>query len=164
LPVLTCRERIGQYALVVFGISWTIGTILAGVNSIDQLVDTDYQRLSGTWVLSSGVVDGHPVPEEIRKKTRLITTRDKFTLSTGAQTGTSEDGTFTIDPTKSPKTVDSVQGSGLDKGKTFLGIYEIIDDTHKRACWAPAGKPRPTDFVSTPGSGYILQVWKRERP
>jgi uncharacterized protein (TIGR03067 family) len=162
--VLTCRERIGQYALVVFGISWTIGTILAGVNLIDQLVDTDYQRLSGTWVLSSGVVDGHPVPEEIRKKTRLITTRDKFTLSTGAQTGTSEDGTFTIDPTKSPKTVDSVQGSGLDKGKTFLGIYEIIDDTHKRACWAPAGKPRPTDFVSTPGSGYILQVWKRERP
>jgi len=148
----------------MFGISWTIGTILAGVNSIDQLVDTDYQRLSGTWVLSSGVVDGQPVPKEVRKKTRLITIRDKFTLSTGAQTGTSEDGTFTIDPTKSPKTVDSVQGSGLDKGKTFLGIYEIIDDTHKRACWAPAGKPRPTDFVSTPGSGYILQVWKRERP
>jgi uncharacterized protein (TIGR03067 family) len=162
--VLTCRERIFQYTWVVLGISWATVTILAGVNSIDQLIDADYQRLSGTWVLSSGVVDGQPVPEEIRKKTRLITMRDKFSLSTGAQTGTSEDGTFTIDPTKSPKTVDSVQGSGPDKGKTFLGIYEIIDDNHKRACWAPAGKPRPTDFASKPGSGYILQVWEREQP
>ena len=134
----------------------------AAETSMDQLIDTDYQRLSGTWILSSGIVDGQPVPEEIRKKTRLITTRDKFTLSTGAQTGTSEDGTFTIDPTKNPKTVDSVQGSGPDKGKTILGIYEIIDDNHKRACWAPAGKPRPTDFTSTAGSGHILQVWERE--
>ena len=160
--MLTCRERICQYTLVVLGISWATVTILAGVNSIDQLIDADYQRLSGTWVLSSGIVDGQPVPEEIRTKTRLITIRDKFTLSTGAQTGTSEDGTFTIDPTKSPKTVDSVQGSGPDKGKTFLGIYEIIDDNHKRACWAPAGTPRPTNFASTPGSGHILQVWERE--
>ena len=134
----------------------------AAETSMDQLIDTDYQRLSGTWILSSGIVDGQPVPEEIRKKTRLITTRDKFTLSTGAQTGTSEDGTFTIDPTKNPKTVDSVQGSGPDKGKTILGIYEIIDDNHKRACWAPAGKPRPTDFASPAGSGRILQVWERE--
>jgi len=162
--VLTYRERIGQYASVVFGIGWATVTILAGVNSIDQLIDTDYQRLSGTWVLSSGVVDGQPVAEEVRKKTRLITTRDTFTLSTGAQTGTSEDGRFTIDPSKSPKTVDSVQGSGPDKGKTLLGVYEIIDDNHKRACWAPAGKPRPTDFTSTPGSGHILQVWERETP
>ena len=134
----------------------------AAETSMDQLIDTDYQRLSGAWILSSGIVDGQPVPEEIRKKTRLITTRDKFTLSTGAQTGTSEDGTFTIDPTKNPKTVDSVQGSGPDKGKTILGIYEIIDDNHKRACWAPAGKPRPTDFTSPAGSGRILQVWERE--
>ena len=94
----------------------------AAETSMDQLIDTDYRRLSGTWILSSGIVDGQPVPEEIRKKTRLITTRDKFTLSTGAQTGTSEDGTFTIDPTKNPKTVDSVQGSGPDKGKTILGM------------------------------------------
>ena len=149
---------------MVFGISWTTVPILSVVNSIDQLTDVDYQRLSGTWLLSSGVVDGQPVPEDVRKKTRLITARDKFTLSTRAQTGTSEEGTFTIDPTKSPKTVDSVQGSRPDKGKTLLGVYEIIDDNHKRACWAPAGKPRPTDFTSTPGSGHILQVWERETP
>jgi uncharacterized protein (TIGR03067 family) len=139
-------------------------TNFAAETSMDQLIDTDYQRLTGTWILASGVVDGQPVPEEVRKKTILVTDRDKFTLSTGEQTGTSEGGTFTIDPTRSPKTVDSLQGSGPDKGKTLLGIYEIIDDDHKRACWAPTGKPRPSDFTSAPGSGHILQVWERVAP
>src|SRR6266403_1385299 len=145
----------------------TIALLIPGPNfaadiSMQNLIDNDYERLSGTWNLASGVVDGKPVPEEVRKQTKLVTDRDKFSLSTGAQTGTSEQGTFTIDPGKNPKTVDSVQGTGPDKGKTFLGIYEIIDDNHKRACWAPAGKPRPTEFTSTAGSGHILQVWERE--
>ena len=152
----------GKHTLLVLTVTWATTTILTAADSMDQLIEKDYERLSGTWILTSGVVDGRPVAEEVRNKTKLVTMRDKFTLSTGAQTGTSEDGTFTIDPTKSPKTVDSVQGSGPDKGKTLLGVYEIIDDNHKRACWAPAGKPRPTDFTSTPGSGYILQVWERE--
>ena len=152
----------GKHTLLVLTVTWATTTLLTAADSMDQLIEKDYERLSGTWILTSGVVDGRPVAEGVRNKTKLVTMRDKFTLSTGAQTGTSEDGTFTIDPTKSPKTVDSVQASGPDKGKTFLGIYEIIDDNHKRACWAPAGKPRPTDFTSTAGSGHILQVWERE--
>jgi hypothetical protein len=29
-------------------------------------------------------------------------------------------------------------------------------------CFAPAGKPRPTEFSSAPGNGYILQSWQRQ--
>jgi uncharacterized protein (TIGR03067 family) len=157
--------RMRRHALVLSTIALLVsGSNFAADNSMQELIDNDYQRLSGIWTLSYGAVDGKPVPEEVRKQTKLITDRDKFSLSTGAQTGTSEAGTFTIDPRKNPKTVDSVQGTGPDKGKIFLGIYEIIDDNHKRACWAPAGKPRPNDFTSTPGSGHILQVWERVTP
>jgi uncharacterized protein (TIGR03067 family) len=156
--------RTHGHALLLSTIALLIpGTNFAADNSMQELIDNDYRRLSGAWTLSYGEVDGKPVPEAIRAQTKLITDRDKFSLSTGAQTGTSEEGTFTIDPTKKPKTVDSVQGTGPDKGKTFLGIYEIIDDNHKRACWAPAGKPRPNDFTSPPGSGHILQVWERAK-
>src|ERR1051326_1324499 len=129
--------------------------------SMEELIRKDYQRLSGTFQLASGVIDGKPVPEEIRKETKLVTDMNKFTVSAGGQAGTSGAGTFTIDPTESPKTVDSLQATGPDKGKTLLGIYEIIDDNHKRACWAPVGRPRPTAFTSEPGSGHILQVWER---
>ncbi len=102
-----------------------------------QLIKRDYERLSGTFSLVSGVIDGKKVPEEVRKQTRLVTDGDEFTVSTGAEAGTSASGTFKIDPTKTPKRADSVQDSGPDKGKTLLGIYEIIDDNHKRACWLP---------------------------
>jgi uncharacterized protein (TIGR03067 family) len=128
---------------------------------MEELIRKDYERLSGTFQLVSGVIDGKPVPEDIRKETKLVTDMNKFTVSAGGQAGTSGAGTFMIDPTKSPKTVDSLQTTGPDKGKTLLGIYEIIDDNHKRACWAPAGRPRPTAFTSEPGSAHILQVWER---
>jgi len=43
-----------------------------------------------------------------------------------------------------------------------VAIYEI-DDEHHRICFAAAGKERPKDFSSQPGSGNLLQVWKREK-
>jgi hypothetical protein len=46
--------------------------------------------------------------------------------------------------------------------KTKLGIYEI-DGTVYKYCLAPAGKPRPTEFVSKKGSGHSLGVSKREK-
>jgi hypothetical protein len=45
-----------------------------------------------------------------------------------------------------------------------LGIYEIVDATHKRACWGPPGGPRPTEFESRPGSRRILQYWEKIGP
>ena len=129
----------------------------------EELIKLDYERLTGTFRLVSGTVDGKPVPDDVRNKTVLVTDHDKFTVSTGDEAGTSAEGTFTIDPTKTPKTADSLQGSGPDKGKTVLGIYEIVDGNHKRACWAPVGQPRPTEFSSEPGSGRILQVWERQK-
>jgi hypothetical protein len=44
----------------------------------------------------------------------------------------------------------------------MLGIY-ALDANGYKVCFAPAGKPRPTDFGSEPGSGKILQVWERQK-
>jgi hypothetical protein len=51
--------------------------------------------------------------------------------------------------------------TGPNKGKVFSAIYEIDDEQHK-ICFAAAGKERPTAFSALPGSGHLLQVWKRE--
>ncbi len=45
--------------------------------------------------------------------------------------------------------------------EVMLGIYRLETNGYK-VCFAPAGKPRPTEFASTPGSGYILQSWERQ--
>src|SRR5207247_1101990 len=102
------------------------------------------------------------VPEEEVKKTRITLVGKTFSFSKGSQVGTSPEGTITIDPSKKPKTVDSTATVGPDKGKTSLGIYEIKGDLHT-VCFAPPGKERPQEFVSKPGSGHNLQVWKLEK-
>jgi uncharacterized protein (TIGR03067 family) len=71
------------------------------------------------------------------------------------------EGTMTLDPTKKPKEIDETITTGPNKGKVFSAIYEI-DDDHHRICFATAGKERPPAFSSVPGSGHLLQVWKRE--
>ena len=79
---------------------------------------------------------------------------------TDAGVGTAPQGRFTIDPTKTPKQVDSTALAGPHKGQVTYGIYEILDASNKRACWSMPGAPRPTDFTSTPGSGRTVQYWR----
>src|SRR5262245_53683682 len=140
------------------------GSLAAADDRKAELIKKDYERLAGTWRLASAVEDGKPVPENELKKTRLVTKGDTFLIEGDAALGTSPAGTFRIDPTKSPKAVDSLRRKGPHKGETVRGIYEIIDADTKWASGAPPGKPRPEAFESRPGSGHLLQVWKRVSP
>ena len=124
----------------------------------------DYERLSGTWQLTRAVVDGVTVPPQELKLTILITEGNTFRFPQAAGVGTHPAGTFTINPSTLPAQVDSVASGGPNAGQMSLGIYEIIDATHKRACWGPPGGLRPTSFESTPGSRRILQYWEKIGP
>jgi len=124
----------------------------------------DYERLSGTWQLTRAVVDGTPVPEPQVKQTILITDGNTFRFPQAAGVGTHPAGSFTINPSTLPAEVDSVAAGGPNTGQVTLGIYEIIDATHKRACWGPPGGARPTAFDSPPGSRRILQYWEKIGP
>lgn len=136
----------------------------AGCSASEDAADRDYQRLSGTWQLTRAVVDGNPVPEEQLKQTILITDRNTFRFPQASGVGTHPAGTFTVNPSTVPHLVDSVASGGPNAGQVTLGIYEIIDDNHKRACWGPPGGPRPTEFESPPGSKRILQYWEKIGP
>jgi uncharacterized protein (TIGR03067 family) len=75
-----------------------------------------------------------------------------------AEDATSKAGTIKLDATKKPKQMDTVS----TEKEVMLGIYELEGDGY-RVCFAPVGKPRPSEFTSKSGSGNILQVWEREK-
>jgi len=135
-----------------------------GTNAQSPAAQRDYLLLSGTWQLTRGVDNGKPVPASEARNTILITDRNTFRLPKASRAGTSATGHFTINPDTRPKQVDSTAEGGPNAGQVSRGIYEIPDPTHQRACFGPPGGPRPTEFTSSPGSGRILQYWKKIGP
>lgn len=134
---------------------------LAPAADAPDAVKKDLESLKGTWVLVSATIDGKKAPADAVRQTRITFDGNRFAFPDDAELGTSKKGTIKIDPSKTPKEMDATDdGEGK---KTSLGIYEIKGDDY-RVCFAPPGKKRPTALASEPGSGIILQVWKRAKP
>ena len=141
-----------------------VKTEIGGSMAQSAAARTDYELLSGTWQLTRGVDNGKPVPASVARNTILITDHNTFRFPKASGIGTHPAGRFSVNPDTRPKQVDTIAEGGPNAGQLTRGIYEIIDATHKRACWGPPGGPRPTEFKSPPGSGRILQYWKKIGP
>ena len=70
-------------------------------------------------------------------------------------------GTYRLDPTRDPKTIDWNDTIGEDAGKTLLAIYSLEGD-RLVFCAAYPGQERPTEFRTRPGQ--VLRVSQREGP
>jgi uncharacterized protein (TIGR03067 family) len=119
----------------------------------------ELERFQGTWRYESIESDGETIPAETFKDWRLVKEGDRYTFTQGDAV---YKGTFKVDVSKTPKTIDITRTEGPEGGMKSAGIYELDGDTYK-VCLAPPGKDRPTAFESKAGSGYVLQVLKREK-
>jgi uncharacterized protein (TIGR03067 family) len=68
---------------------------------------------------------------------------------------------FALESTSSPKGITFEIAEGSNKGAKQHGIYEIAGNQLK-LCYGPVEKPKPTEFKSTVGNGYILETWARQ--
>jgi uncharacterized protein (TIGR03067 family) len=85
------------------------------------------------------------LPEEKVKQTTIVFKGDTFRFPGSAEYATSKSGTIKLDETKTPKEMDAIS----TEKEVMLGIYAVEEDGYK-VCFAPVGKPRPTEFTSTP--------------
>lgn len=134
--------------------------LLVAADAKEDAVKKDLEKFQGHWSLISAVRDGQKTPSEEVMKFKLTIQANTFVLQKDAKT--ISEGTFTLDPTRKSKAIDETITAGPNQGKVFLAIYEIDDERHQ-ICFAAAGKERPTAFSSEPGSGRLLQVWKRNK-
>jgi uncharacterized protein (TIGR03067 family) len=135
-------------------------TPLALAQNEEDLVKKDLQRFQGNWSLISAQRDGTKLSADEVQKFKLTIQDKAFVLNKDSMVISR--GTLKLNPARTPKEIDEVVTTGPNQGKVFSAIYEIDDDQHT-ICFAAAGKERPTAFSSTPGSGQLLQVWKRDR-
>ena len=135
-----------------------IGLLLAACNRQAPAPKTDLDRLQGTWYLDAAMQDGNALSKDKARETSIVFKGDTFRFPGLAEYATSKAGTIKLDEAKTPKEIDAIS----TEKEVMLGIY-ALDANGYKVCFAPAGKPRPTDFTSTPGSGQIFQVWERQK-
>jgi uncharacterized protein (TIGR03067 family) len=139
-----------------------LGAVLIGLLIAADDPEAELGRFQGTWRMVSAERDGRRVPEAEVRDTVLVIRGRTFAFPEDKRFGTGPEGTFTIDPSRRPKEIDATPSSGPEQGQTSRGIYRIEGDRYE-VCFAPPGKPRPTRFVSEPGSGSLHSIWKRAK-
>jgi uncharacterized protein (TIGR03067 family) len=116
-------------------------------------------ELEGTWVLVSFERDGKVVKPST--ETRAIITQNKFVIKTGETVVAA--GTFKVDPSKQPKASETTYTEGMEKGKTFKGIYELNGDMLKLCRAGTPDDERPTEFKSKEGSKQFVAIYRRAK-
>ena len=124
----------------------------------DDDTKTDQDKLQGPWKLTALESDGKKASDDAVKAMRMTVKGDRLYLK---EDNKEEEGTFKIDPTKSPKTMDLTIKVG-EKMDTVRLIYELKGDDLK-LCGGKLGKDRPAEFATKTGSGLHLLIFKREK-
>jgi uncharacterized protein (TIGR03067 family) len=133
--------------------------IAAADEAKDEAIRKDRKIIEGTWRIIALEVNGNKTKEEDARKLTVVNGSDG-TWRLRSEVKEISKGTSVFDPTQKPKTIDFTPTEGGGKGNQHLGIYEIGEETRK-LCFAPAGKERPTEFSSPPGSEHILVTFER---
>jgi uncharacterized protein (TIGR03067 family) len=134
---------------------------LAVTPGIADDASKDLEKMQGSWLAISYTLDGKAWTESELRTLKLVIKGDRSTFTRGGETS---QGIYKLDAAKRPRELDITLADGPDKGKQMLAIYEWDGDT-LRICVGPVGsKERPREFRSRPGSGTVLEVWKRASP
>jgi uncharacterized protein (TIGR03067 family) len=117
------------------------------------------EKFAGTWSIVAAERLGQPYDDALTVK--VVFTGSRFTVRQQGQV--LFEGSIRLDPSVTPKQIDSHMSSGQEKGRTRLGIYEIKGD-RLRMCYSDFDKERPTAFSTREGTGFSLFVYQRDRP
>ena len=155
--LISCVARVGQDRPKEFvakpGSGHTLRVfkrVRAEEDPKEKAIREELMRFGGAWRFVEYEVGGQKLPIE----GRMLLRGDRWET-----TSPEGKGSFKVDPTRLPKTIDVV----FPSGKIMKGIYELTDGTYK-VCLDPDFHSRPSEFTAKPGSKQVLEVLKREKP
>jgi len=120
----------------------------------------DAERLRGFWIAVSAERNGEAA-DDLRGHQLTFFASNRFIIRSKGKLP--YQGTFRVDPSKKPATIDFKHSRGEAMGKAWLGIYLLEGDVLKICDNADdLGKGRPAAFATEPGSGRVLVTFKRE--
>ena len=121
----------------------------------------DLKKLQGTWQCVAMEREGNPVPAEALNGSTATYEDDRITLTRDGDVF--RRGIVTLDPSRTPKRVNTWDLNGPYEDQTVPGIYEVDGDTLK-LCFSRPGAERPVKFSTREGPGVLYCVYQRKKP
>ena len=132
--------------------------LLAFVTLGFSLQAADLSSLNGVWVIAEAEYDGNPVSAG-DLSSAVLTVRDgTYSFDMG---DTHAKGTVSVDFSKTPAVMTSVETEGPSAGKTTRAVAELTPSGW-RACYAMGDGATATEFKTEPGSGRFLARYERK--
>jgi uncharacterized protein (TIGR03067 family) len=133
----------------------------ASAETQEDAIEKDRKQMEGAWRVVAFQDDEHRSTEEQIKQLNGSITFDSKGNWTLRVLGDNEvtTGTSSIDPTRTPKTID-IKSDNF--GSSFASIYEISEGT-LTLCLPGHAMPRPAEFSTPPGSGHWLLTLERKK-
>jgi uncharacterized protein (TIGR03067 family) len=119
----------------------------------------DVKRLQGTWRPVKAAVGDSLLPPETLAHIELAIDGSRYVATVGESV---DKGSFKIDPSKSPKSMDLVAADGATSGKTTLAVYELEGDT-LTICYSLDEGVRPTELKTGGSMQRVLVTYRRQR-
>jgi uncharacterized protein (TIGR03067 family) len=132
-----------------------------GFLAVDDAKKDDAEALKGKWVAVSIKQGGMSLPEEVAKEFKFKFDGKEYVNSAPDQ---SEEGGYTIDSSKSPKTIDFDIKTGNDKGKKQLGVYKLDGDKLTIVASFAGETERPKSIEPGANDPVLVIVLEREKP
>jgi uncharacterized protein (TIGR03067 family) len=138
----------------------TVMAVLLAAGAPGEAADAKKKAgLRGTWTAVSAERNGVPA-DDIKGHRLTLTGDDRFTIRSRGKLRYG--GTFRIDLSRNPATIDFTHTRGEAKGKVWQGIYLQQGDGMKICDNADdVSKGRPAAFATEPGSGRVLVIFRR---
>lgn len=114
----------------------------------------------GLWKPISAALAGSKVPKSALSAITLRISGANYEVSVMGEKQPDR-GTHMLDDRTTPKRITITSTSGPNKGKTFLGIYEVTDTNSFRACYDLSGVAFPAKFESTIENAHYLVEYRR---
>jgi uncharacterized protein (TIGR03067 family) len=134
----------------------TVTLLAAGAPASD-----DVEALKGSWSGVSLTQGGKSAPEDLITKFKAkFDGRNYINLADGEVV---EEGGYSIDATKTPKTIDFEIRKGEGQGKKQLGIFQIDGDKLTLVVADPGSIDRPKSIKLEKTDPYVAVVLKRAK-
>jgi len=133
-----------------------------GFLAADEPKKDDAEALKGNWTVVSIKSGGQEAPAEDVKKLKFSFDGKAYTNAVGDEVV--EEGGYTIDASKMPKTIDFDIKKGQDQGKKQLGIYKIEDNKLTIIAAQPGSTERPKSLQPAASDAMLEVVLERVKP